>query len=185
MTKKFAAVLVVSMFVSGFTARMNAQQHNPPWALIVSMPDVETKDAGSNLLQYIPPPFDPSIYLEVDPSRSLDANTLAIHQQIASTLNGSAFVPQDRLDYYSAYTNSDTDKITGWCVDLRDVQANCDGFLATIQVHPSITSSTKGAQVIILPNYYEQYQISNGQVDYQGFLDPDGSSGQKFGEIGL
>ena len=186
MTKKFAAALVVSIFVSGFTARMNAQQPDTPGALTVSTQDVETKDAGSDQWQYIPPQFDPSISLSIDPSLPLDASTSAHYQQMASTLNGSAFVPQDRVDYYSAYANSDTDKITSWWANLQQVQANCNGFLVTIRVQPSISSSEKGAQTILLgPNYYEQYQISNGQVAYQGFLDPDRSSGQKFGWIGL
>jgi hypothetical protein len=186
MSTKYVIVLIVSVLVSGFAVGMMAQQPQPPGSLGVAPQIVESKDGHSNHGPYISPPLDLSTYVSVDPSFPLDASTMAVYQRVATTLNGSTFVPQDRLDYFSVYANSTTDLIVGWAAFVEDVEPNCNGSLVTIRTQPSISSSLIGACTILLgPNYYEQYQVGDGPVTYQGFLDPDGTSGQRFGAIGL
>jgi hypothetical protein len=185
MIGKFVSALAVMACISCFAAHMNAQQNDCPLQPGVP-PQAESKDSNSDQLAYTPPPFDPSIFVDVDPSLSLDANTLALYNQMASTLNGSTLVPQDRLNYYSAYANSNTLMITAWSAYVENVQANCNGYLVTIRVQAGINSTTTGPSTLLDgPNYFEKYQVVNGQFAYQGFLDPDGTSGQRFGEIGL
>ena len=185
MIGKFVAVVVVTVFVSTFTASRDVQQSDGPVQPDVP-PQPESKASNSDQLQYVPPPFDPSIFVDVDPGLQLDANTTALYQKMASTLNGSPFVPQSRLDYFSFYANSNIYTIGGWGAFVENVQATGDGYLVTIRVQPGVSSKNKGASIILGgPNYYEQYQVGNGQFTYQGFLDPDGTAGQQFGEIGL
>jgi len=186
MFRKFVAVLVVTVLVSCFAAEMNAQDPANLVADNAGQQQPESKDSNSDQLQYTSPPFDLSLFVDVDPGLQLDANTMALYQQMASTLNGSALVPQDRLTYYSAHVNSNTDTIRGWSGYVENVQANCYGYLVTIRVQPGISSTTTGPSTLLVgPNYYEQYQVGNCTVDYQGFLDPDGTSGQQFSGIGL
>jgi hypothetical protein len=154
--------------------------------MVVGQPQPEAKDSGVVQLQSIPPPFDPSIFVEVDPGLRLDADALALYQRMATRLNGSAFVPKDRLLYYAAYADSKTDTINSWAALVDDVEPNGDGCLVTIRVQPGISSTISGPATILLgPDDYEQYQVGDDRVVYQGFLDPQGSAGRRFGYIGL
>ena len=87
----------------------------------------------------------PVTSVAVNPTLQLDQFTQANYQQMAATLDGSSFVPDDRNTYYSAYVNTNTETIHGWAANVENVEPNCNGALVTITVVPMMSSSNAGA----------------------------------------
>ncbi len=189
MKTKLIALSAVLASLCAFTARMSAKVPAGP-SLAVGSP-VAWSPIPESKADMLPAPIMPPappvvLYVGVDPMVQLDLRTLALHLFMADTLSGSAFVPDDRRHYYSAYVNSKTETIRGWSASVKSVEPNGLGHLVTIVVTPSMSSSRAGAAAIpIGPNYLEQYQVTKGRATYVGALDPDGTAGKDFPMIGL
>ena len=128
------------------------------------------------------PVYDgPAAFLvSYDTQTNLDPNTAQLYQTLASVLNGSLRVPNDRLNYYSAVNSQNDCQILGWEGIVTGVAPNANGYLVTLDVHPYLGSVTDGASAFVVSgDYSEQYQVNNdGSFQYTGFLDPQGLAGQ-------
>lgn len=184
MMTKLIAASTVFVCLCGFAARMSAQS---PASGVSGGDSPESKDAYTPAEALNPVALTvPTISVVVDPTLQLDQNTQNLYQQMASILDGSSFVPADRRNYYSAYVNSNTETIHGWSSWLQNVAPNCNGYIVTITVIPTMSSSNAGGCTILDgSSYFEQYEVTNGQAQYVGFIDPNGTAGQQFPMIGL
>ncbi len=116
----------------------------------------------------------------VDPQLQLDAQTQLLYQQMATTLDGYANVPDSRVTYYGAVNNQGNYSIAGWGAFVEGVQSDGNGgYNVNLSVTPSVIDSTYGLNTIIFDlNYSESYNINNGVINYLNSADPGGQSGQ-------
>ena len=140
-------------------------------------PPVRAKGASFMALSPSPPVFP----VEVDPNLSLDANTQALFQQMATLLSGNPAVPNNRTNFYSAVIATAGLTVNNWEGWVENVQAMNGGNLVTVAVFPSLSSTDYGDSLAIDTNYYEQYFVLNGSHTYSGFLDPLNESGLPLG----
>lgn len=95
-------------------------------------------------------------------------------------INGNAFIPNARLNHYSAVNNANGCVITTWQGIISNVQPNGNGNLVTLAYVPLLDSGTYGQCCFIVDSdYTEQYQVNNdGSFQYTGSFDPEGRAGQ-------
>lgn len=119
-------------------------------------------------------PEVPTFPVDVDPALTLDQATQAQYQQLANQLSGYATVPNDRLNFYSAFVNSPDFTVVGWQGILEDVGSDPSGSVVTLSVIPALD------YVMAYPiSYTEQYLVGNdGSIQFLGSADPLGVAGQ-------
>jgi hypothetical protein len=124
--------------------------------------------------------YTATLSLSVDPQLQLDAPTQQLYQQMSNAINGNAFVPNDRLTYYSSVNDQNSYTINGWAGFVENVQDDGNGgYLVSIRVSPQLDSTDFDLNSIVCDfNYTETYDVNNGVCNYVGFADPAGLSGQ-------
>jgi hypothetical protein len=177
MIRNFGMAIVVMILVAtGLWKVVVAQDDQCP---VQQQPDqqfdqccpVQQQVAGSG------PPF---FLVTYDMEANLGDCVAQTYQNMANILNGYADVPADRTNYYSAVDNANDCEITGWQAIISNVQPNCNGYLVTLSIIPTLASNTFGQSAVIMDSdYSEQYQVNNdGSFTYEGFLDPNGLAGE-------
>jgi hypothetical protein len=143
---------------------------------VLSVVGARMQQGGQN-----PPPADPQPAFSVGfNDQAVPMDQIQLYQNIATTLSGFNQVPNDRLTYYSAVNNNNNCTIVGWGGFITGIQPNCNGYLVSVLVTPSLSSPVYGgAAIVIGADYTEQYQVNNdGSFQYLNSLDPQGLAGQ-------
>ena len=173
--------IFVGMAMTAFTARVYAQRHSRlgPSAgkNLPTKQEAHAKGAAQRAFGGIRAADDPgpTFPVTVDFTLTLDANTQALYQQMATALSGYTTVPNDRINYYSAFNNWADYQISGWVGMVQNVQSIDGGNVVTVGVVPQFTNASS----IVVNDYSEQYFVGNdGRITYQGFTDPNGWAGQ-------
>lgn len=123
--------------------------------------------------------------LTFDPT-NLDAYTQQLYQTMQNIINSYAISPNDRIIYYSAVDNVNGYMVNGWQGIITNVQQNANGYLASIDVLPDLSSDSAASAIIVDSDYSEQFQVfPDGSFQYTRSFDPLGQAGQMPTIIGL
>jgi len=151
---------------------------NPFEGLNIQRSSIPRGSSPRHLTAGFTPPSqtNPAGWVTVDPSLSLDAQTRALYQRMATDVSGYAAVPNDRANYYSSVIND----VGYWGGMLVNVRASPQGgYVASVLVRPTIADGQLyGSSTVIISDYSETYYVdANDNVTYGGFSDPNGWAG--------
>jgi hypothetical protein len=166
MKKLLLAIALLAIGIGGYALlRTEGQYAEPIPAMSEMVPE----------LKFVPP--EPRPPLSVILNDDLGPDTKALHEQLAKVLSAVG-PPDDRLAFYAALFNTPGFRVIGWSGILEDAEPIPGGYLVTLRIAPNVESDEFGPKTVINSQYREQYRVIDGNVQYVGFLDPEGMFGK-------